>query len=167
MLRCRQMGQPLGGLMREGRVRQLLDNPLQRNARRLRVLRKLQMPVGDGCQGRGLSLRGGGRSFHPAFQGELRARQIIQIFHEDGGQQHDAAKILREFFQLFPHERDRLLRMAVAPLGFGGGIERLGLHRHVAAVKRAGDPTSHHRADTGHPNHADRDRWKDPRDQDK
>ena len=145
------MGQALGGVMGGRSPGHEFDDFFQSQPRRLRVLGKLQMPVGHGGEDGGPVVRRGPRPFHPAFEGELRAGQIIHVLGLDGGEQEGAVKIAGEFFQLLAHGGHRLLRMAVAPFGFGHGIKGLGFQRDIAAVNGVGQRADQHRADAGRP----------------
>ena len=113
------------------------DDFLQRGARRIRVLRQFELPVGE------MVHRGGklfGRRLGPVaemVQRDFRARQILQVFSLNAGEQLHALKIIRETGQLLANFHDGFQKFALHSQGMRNGIIRFLLRRFVAAVVQA------------------------------
>ena len=124
--------------MRQFRAGKPRDDFLQRGACRLRVLRQLEMPVGELVH-RGGDLFGRRRGrIAKKVQRDFRAGQILQVFGLDAGQQHYAFKIVRETGKLLLNFDHRFQRFFQLPFGQGDGIIGFGFRWFVAAVHCAG-----------------------------
>ena len=78
-------------------------------------------------------------------QRDFRARQILQVFSLDAGEQHHAFKIVRETGQLFADFHDGFQKFALHSQGMRNGIIRFRFRLFVAAIEtdRSRDCTDH------------------------
>ncbi len=135
--RSAQMGDALGGLQRQFRVGKPRADFLQGGARGIKILRQLDMPVGQLIHRGGKLLGRRIRLVAEMVQRDLRRGQILQILGLDAGQQHHAFKIVREFGELLANGHHRLEEFPPLSPGLRNGIIWLRLRRFIATVIQA------------------------------
>ena len=128
------MGDALCGQQRQLGVREPRGDFLERGARRIRVLHQFELPVGEMVHRGGKLFGRRPGTVTEMVQRDFRARQILQVFSLNAGQQYHALKIIRETGQLFADFHDGFQKFALHPQGTRDGIVRFRHRRFVAPV---------------------------------